>query len=56
MTKVPVQKQSHITAQQQADHQDATDIQNQTIFLCFSKAIFYTRLDKTSLHASIHYI
>jgi len=35
MTKVPVQKQSHRTAQKQADHQDATDIQNQTMFVFF---------------------
>jgi len=28
MTKWPLQKQTHKTAQQHAEHQDATDIQN----------------------------
>jgi len=33
MTKWPVQKQTHWTAQQHAEHQHATDIQNKLFFL-----------------------
>jgi len=35
MTKWPVQKQTHRTAQKHAEHQDATYIQNKLFFVFF---------------------
>ena len=40
MTKWPVQKQTHRTAQKHAKHQDATDIQKKLVFVYFSDFIF----------------
>jgi len=40
MTKWPVQKQTHRTAQKHAENQDAADIQN-TLFLCFSEFFIF---------------
>jgi len=36
MTKWPVHKQTHRTAQKHVKQPDATDIQNKTSFLCVS--------------------
>jgi len=35
VTKWPVQKQTHRTAQKHTEHQDATDIQNKLVFVFF---------------------
>jgi len=44
MTKWPVKKQTHRTAQKNAEHQDATDIQKK-LFLCLF-FIFQENCDK----------
>jgi len=45
MTECPVLKQTHITAQKHAEHQDATDIYNKTLVFVF---IYYFYLFKIS--------